>query len=161
MKNFKKHHHEHLDDTRGAWRPSLVASMWGPDGHPVAWKEIVVVSCPNCGGQFGVGGDSNGPQIKEDGSTDQPVVCHHCKWSDHMVFDGHQEPHGREHFAKLKDQAEQDVKDGRTRHLKKVLHQQMQEELEQKAHEEAQKMLADDPDQAKAYLNAMKKLRKG
>src|SRR5574342_410419 len=110
MKNFKKHHLEHLDDTRGAWRPSLIASVHGADGHPVAWKEIVVVSCPNCGCQFGVGGDNNGPQIKADGTTDEPVTCYHCKWSDHMTFEKHQESAGREHFAKLKAEAEQSVK---------------------------------------------------
>ena len=160
MRNFKKHHLEHLDDTRGAWRPSLIASMWGPDGQPVAWKEMVVVSCPNCGCQFGVGGDNNGPQIKQDGTTDQPVVCHHCKWSDHMTFDSHTEPQGREHFAKLKDQAVKEVREGRVRHLKKALHQQMMENMEQITHEEAMKQLSEDPDHAQAFLKAMDKLKK-
>lgn len=161
MKNFKKHHHEHLDDTRGAWRPSLVASMWGPDGHPIAWKEIVIVSCPGCGIQFGVGGDANGPQINEDGTTTEPVVCHHCQWSDNMTFDGHTEPHGREHFAKLKDQAANDVKEARAHHLKRALHKQMLENLDQAVHEESERLLAEDPDHAKAFLKAMKNLKKG
>jgi len=130
MRAYKKHHAEHLDGTRGAWRPTLIASMIGADGHPIAWKEIVVVSCHNCGLQYGVGGDDGGPQIKPDGTTDIPVICHNCKTEDHMTFEKHQESEGREHYAKLKEAAQTEADDARHRHIQEHFKAKMYENIE-------------------------------
>jgi hypothetical protein len=141
MKNFKKHHAEHLDGTRGSWRPALIGALVGADGHYVSWKEIVVVSCHNCGLQYGVGGDE--AQIQPDGTTDIPVRCHHCGLTDHMTFDSHAAPAGREHFAKIKAEAEKGVRDARLNALHEKIKADMQADLHDRALAEARKILPD------------------
>lgn len=155
MKTFKKHHQEHLDDTKGAWRPTLVATVFGSDGHPVAWKEIVVVSCHECGLQYGVGGDE--AQIQENGQTDRPVTCHHCKTTDHHHYDLHADAVGREHFAKLKKQAEDDVKEARLRVLKQLIAEQIRKEADDRAMEAAKQILPDGANNPQELFNNAKK----
>lgn len=158
MKTFKKHHTEHLDGTRGSWRPALVASLFGIDGHPVAWKEIVVVSChgEKCGLQYGVGGDDDGPQIQADGTTDRPVTCHHCQSSDHMTFEKHAAAEGRGHFNKLKAQAQQDVKDARIRLLKEKIRADILKTIDDEALDMANKILPDNAQNVQElFKNAM------
>jgi len=160
MRTYKKHHLEHLDGSRGTWRPTLVTSMWGADGHPIAWKEIVIVSCHNCGLQYGVGGDDNGPQIQDDGTTNSPVRCQHCKTEDHMTFDKHQEPIGREHFAKLKADALQEVKAARLMALQEHIKAQMQAELDERAAAAAREIIPDGADNPQElFKTAMKKYK--
>ncbi len=141
MKTFKKHHTDELPDGikgKGSWRPSLVSTLDGADGMPIAWKEIVVVSCPQCAGQFGVGAD--GPEINANGKTDEPVHCPYCSWSDHMEFEKHQHSEGREHFAKLKGKAEESVRQARLDKAHQIIQKQMQDELNDRAYEEAKKL---------------------
>jgi hypothetical protein len=142
MRTYKKHTGEHLDGTRGTWRPSLVASVFGADGHPVAWQEIAIVSCHDCGAQYGVGGDD--VAIKEDGVTESEVSCYNCKCRNPITFEKHAEPEGREHFAKLKEEAEQSIKDARIRVLHEIIKDNMRKELDEKALSEAKKIIPDD-----------------
>ncbi len=136
---FKKHHAEHLDGTRAAWRPALVSSVFvASDGHPADFNEIVVISCPvaKCGLQFGVGAE----EVKiVDGKSTGPVVCHHCGWTDSIELEGHQEPHGREHFARLKAEAHEAVRKARIEKAHAEIFAKKQEEIRAAALDEAKK----------------------
>jgi hypothetical protein len=157
MKTFKKHHNEDLDGTKGAWRPSLVVGMTGADGHPVSWNEIAVVSCPSCGAPQGVGAD--GVTIRPDGTTDGPVKCYNCPWQDGMTFEKHQEPEGREHFARLKEEAANGVKEARVRVMQEAIKRQTLEELDQKAWDEARKVIPDGAPNPQDLFNTFMKGR--
>lgn len=156
MKTYKKHYSDELDNHKGSWRPALVASIFGADGHPIAWQEIVVVCCHGCGAQFGVGAE--GDSIQADGSTSAEATCYHCKHTEHMTFEHFDQPKGREHFAKLKVDAGDAVKETRMRNVKEVLKKQMQEELDARAHEAAKAILPDDaPDHDVRLRNFLKR----
>lgn len=161
MKSIKKHHSEHLDGTRGAWRPSVVgSSILGPDGHPASFGEVVVFSCPGCGAQQGVGTEA--VKIQPDGTTDGPVKCYHCPWSDVLQFEKHAEAEGREHFNRMIAQAHQDVSDARIRKLHEKIKTDMQQELAEKAMAEVRKILPEGAENhAELYRDAMKRLRPG
>lgn len=157
MANLKKHHDEHLDGTKGRWRPALVANVMGPDGHPASWNEIVVITCPSCGAPQGVGADA----VKiVNGKTDGPWACYHCGHSEVLEFESHQEPHGREHFAKLKDEAAKGVSEARIRQVHDAIKEQMQQELHEKALVEAKKIFPDGANHADALKNFMKDRKK-
>ncbi len=117
MSKMEKHHSEHLDNTKGRWRPALVAGqLKGPDGHPLTFDEIVVISCPACGAPQGIGADD----VKiVNGKTDRPWHCYggprgECKATlDSIEFDQHQDTAGREHFGRLKAEAQAQVEAAR------------------------------------------------
>lgn len=165
MHSVKKHHMEDLDGTKGAWRPALTAGLIGPDGHPASFNEMVVMTCPRCGGHFGVGADD--VKIQEDGTTTGPVRCpisvgkknEPCGWVSEgpVKFEGHAEPHGREHFAKLQEQAHKDVVDGRIRGVQKQIQADLIANLHEHTLAEAKKILPDgDPNHAELFRNFMK-----
>lgn len=139
---LQKHHSDHLDGTKGRWRPALVAGLLGVDGHPMTFEEVVVISCPGCGAPQGIGGDD----VKiVDGKTDRPWRCYdpRCQYVvDSMEFLLHQDPKGREHFAQLKDQASKEVDEGRVRHLHERIRQELQDGLNDRALSEARKIMA-------------------
>ena len=144
MKTYKKHTEKYLDGTKGAWRPTLIAAKYGSDGHPIEWKEIVVVSCHECGHQFGVGGDDDGPQIQEGGTFHMPVRCWHCKCINDVTLEDHSTDVGKKHFASLQTQARQDVKNARVRALQQKIMEQTLRDLEKNALAQAQQLLPDD-----------------
>ncbi len=155
MHTFKKHKDEHLDNTRGKWRPALTAGIIGADGHPASFNEIVVFSCPSCGAPQGVGGDD--VKIQADGTTDGPVKCYHCGWTEVLHFELHADAVGRDHFGKLKEDAKVEVAEARMSKIKQLIREQMQQELDAKAHEAAKQILPDgDPNHAELFKNYMK-----
>lgn len=162
MRNIKKHHLEHLDGTKGAWRPALVPGMIGVDGHPASFNEVVVFTCPQCGAPQGVGGDA--VKIQADGTTDGPVRCVNapkCSFSEVMQFEAHATDAGREHFARMKEEAHAGVAETRISKVKEEIRQNMLAELDAKAHEEAKKILPEgDPNHPEIFKNFMKKRAK-
>jgi hypothetical protein len=140
--NIKKHHAEHLDGTKGSWRPALHAKAIGADGeHPDEFHELVVFSCPKCGMQQGVGADEPpAPQIVN-GVTDKPVKCHNdpkiCGWVSEqpLTFEDHQTEKGRKHFQELHDKAHQEVTEARERKIKKIIQDQIRDTIIEKSHE--------------------------
>jgi hypothetical protein len=155
MITFSKHHKEHLDGTKGSWRPALIASVFGVDGHPIAWKEIVVISCPTCACQFGVGGDD--VQINSDGTSSGPVTCHHCGWTDSITAEKFDHALGRSHFNQLKATAETEVSEARIRTVKEEMRKDLLADLDARAMSEAKKILPDgDPNHQELFKNFMK-----
>lgn len=159
MSTMKKHHTEHLDGTKGRWRPALVGSeILTADGHHGDFNEIVVISCPKCGAHQGVGADD----VKiVNGKTDKPWTCYdaRCRYSEVLEFEGHQEPHGREHFGKLKDEAHKDVHASRIRVAHQILVNKKREELHADAMEQVKAELGNgaDPVKAQAFLKSLGK----
>ena len=146
-----KHHSEELDGTRGAWRPTHQAKkgLVGPDGHPLAWDEGVVMTCPSCGCQFGVGMDSNGstPRIV-DGVTVDVVKCMNplgCSWvSDGPVeFDKHQEAEGREAYAKKLAQYDDEIAETRVRTMREIIADNHRREADERALAEVKAAIGD------------------
>lgn len=115
-----------LDGTRATWRPALKLAASDDEGDPVAWSELVVVACPKCGAQTGVGG--RGSVIKADGTTasifqcgasravkapgwkrGDPVPVTTCDFADSLEFLGWTGSSGREAFEKIKSEATAEV----------------------------------------------------
>ena len=161
-----KHHEEQLDATRGAYRVTLQAkkSSFGPDDHPQSWDVGVIVSCPSCGCQFGVGFDANGPKIGLDGKTDRVVKCMNpkgCAWSDVMEFDLFDDAATKAEVGKRKADAAAEIADTRIRVLKEHHRRQLELELDERALAEAKKIVPDgDPDAARKFADFMKAAKK-
>ncbi len=68
MKNFDGMMVGALDGSRGKWRPTLKHKSTDADGDPTTWEDRAVVSCPECGCQFGV-------TVGADGKSVGPVKC--------------------------------------------------------------------------------------
>lgn len=139
---FRIHKSDDLDGSvKGAWRPALVATVYGTDGMPLAWKEIVVFTCPGCGCPQGVGDDD--AQIV-DGKTDRAVKCNdpRCSWSEVLEFDLHQDAVGRERFGKLKKKAEDEVVEARVAHVRDVILENDRKEQQARVDAAARKVMA-------------------
>ncbi len=159
MTTVKKHPTEHLDGTKGSWRPALTASsILAADGQPGDYNEIVVMSCPACGAPQGIGGDD----VKiVNGKTDRPWTCYdvRCKHrEDVLEFVGHQEPAGREHFGKLKAEAHQGVFDARIRNAHLALVEKKRAELHDDAMAQVKAEIGDgtDPVAVQKFLQSLK-----
>lgn len=158
MRTIKKHHLEHLDGTKGAWRPAHVPGLVGVDGLPASFNEVVVFTCPQCGAPQGVGGDR--VKIQVDGTTNDVVPCVNaprCAFNDVVKFENHGDDAGREHFARLKEEAHSGVAETRIRRVKEKVRERMLAEIDAKAHEEAKRVLPDgDPNHPELFKDFMK-----
>lgn len=157
MHKMKLHHDEELDGKfKGSWRPSLVATLYGVDGQPVAWKEIVVFTCPSCGCPQGFGAD--GDEIVE-GKSERIIKCQdsRCGWADMLEFDDHQKAKGRERYGKIKAEAEEGVKQARINHLHDKIRNEMQADMNERALAEAKKIMAAGGDPQEIFRSHMAK----
>lgn len=162
-----KHHDDILDGTKGKYRITLQArkSSFLSDGHAADHDEGVVVTCPSCGCQFGVGFDADGPKIV-DGKTDRPVKCMNpmpgrCSWSDYMEFDLHTSAEVRGEVNKRKADAQAEISDARIRTVHEKIKAQMEAEVHDRAMEAAKKIIVDgDPEQHKKLTEFLKSAKK-
>jgi hypothetical protein len=145
---MRKHHAEHLDGTKGSWRPTLIAGkILGADGHPESFEEIVVFSCPRCGAQQGVGADGHlGEPVIINGVTDKPVSCYdkkRCGWKSEgpVTFDDHQSTAGREHYKRLHDEAHRELHNARERVITQAIHDHVLKNFDQIKKTEMEKIL--------------------
>lgn len=145
----KLHHDDDNHGTRNTWRPchQTRTALLAADGHPAAWDEGVVMTCPSCGCAFGVGMDSDGstPRIK-DGTTVDVVKCMNpagCAWvSDGPVtFEKHQEAEGRERYARRVARHEDEVHEARVRTMHEKVTNDLIAEANAKALDQVKKFM--------------------
>lgn len=161
MRTFDQHNGD-LDNTRGKWRPTLKhdTSSLDVDGDPTSWKEMAVISCPNCGSQFGVkvnlagiSGvvtcgysrpavmrnerkqfDSRGRLIRIDVREEAPAFA--CDFSDTIELIGWDTPTVKADFVKRKDDAKADVDKHKDDRLAKKIEDEIIATAKEKAKEE-------------------------
>lgn len=167
---IKMHHVDELDKTRGAWRPCLTAGFVAIDGMPASWRRSVVMTCPRCGGHFGVGADPAGPKIDPvTGTTDDVVRCmipvgeenKPCAWISEgpVTFDHFADAEGSDRFGKAEEKAKVENAAGRLASVRKRIQAQLEAELNEKALAEARKIIGngdapDAPEKLAAFLKS-------